>query len=157
MRGTKLCEKIVEVPVDAPCWYHDRRFYFYVDITKGISLATDANAKCAKYLDYLQTPMKDSTNRTTYPSCSDFGAAAGECTSYAGGDRLIGTNGIPDYDRIEAMKLKCNNSLLGTAGTTQGARSSWDKFVRMKDNMDKLTDTHISLVLGHISKYDLDL
>ncbi|GDX49093.1 hypothetical protein LBMAG25_19110 [Bacteroidota bacterium] len=46
LHGTKLCEQIVPVPQDAPAWYHDRRFYFFVDITRGIDLSTDLNEKC---------------------------------------------------------------------------------------------------------------
>lgn len=155
MRGTKVCERIVDVPSDAPCWYHDRRFYFYIDPSRGISLDTEDNRKCAKYMDYLQTPTK----MFPYPSCNDFntlgsnagGLSSAECKDFTkiNEGTLYDNNNVLVGDRMENMRVACNKRLLmDTVAGSRGARSSWDKFVRMNDNMEKYFVTGCTFVNG---------
>lgn len=154
MRGTKLCERIVDVPSDAPCWYHDRRFYFYIDPSRGISLDTEDNRKCSKYMDYLQTPTK----LFPYPSCNDFntlgnpgGLTSAECKDYTkiNEGTLYDNNNVLVGDRMENMRVACNKRLLmDTVAGSRGARSTWDKIVRMNDNMEKYFVTGCTFVNG---------
>ena len=138
MRGTKLCEKIVEVPPDAPCWHHDRRFYFYIDITKGASLDTPENARCSNYMKYLQTP----TTARPYPSCSSLPATgnlnSSECQSMTSINSIYDLNNKVVGQNVINMGTMCNKRLLmDTAVPGLGPRSSWNKTIRMRDNMDK--------------------
>lgn len=136
MRGTKLCEKIVDVPPDAPCWYHDRRFYFYVDITKGVRLDTEDNAKCAAYMKHLQT----STPTRKYPTCSSVPQPLNpaECQSMTSINSIYDLNNKVVGQNIINMTTMCNKRLLmDTSVSGLGPRSSWSKTLRMNDNMEK--------------------
>jgi len=163
LHGTKLCEKIVEVDVNGPAWHHDRRFYFYVDITQGDSLATDENQKCEEYLNYVQTP----TPYNPHPKCSDYDAAhsssgrsSADCSHMLWPDRpgtysiYTATNTI-NFDLIREATASCNIKLLkSTPGLTPGKagyvkiRDSWDPLYRMNDNMAKYVVTGCTYVDG---------
>ena len=152
--GKKLCERIVPVPQDAPAWYHDRRFYFYVDITKGDSLSTPENTRCEAYLNHIQSP----TQYNRYPSCSDYnsggsptGGSASDCsemlwpsgTAQSGKMSIYKTDGSIDFDLLDAAVAFCNRRLMRTNG-----RASWSHEKRMNDNMEKYVVTGCTHVNG---------
>jgi hypothetical protein len=170
LRGTKLCERIVPVPYDAPAWYHDRRFYFYVDISKGISLVTPDNEKCEFYLNYVQSP----TFNRPYPSCNDFSSGtsgtsgssvssatrtSAECKRLLDWDRngfhsVYKIDKTIDFDRVTTAGVSCNKKLLQTNGRginrTSGIGANptdgWDPQTRMNDNMEKYIVTGCTFV-----------
>lgn len=162
MHGTKLCERVVPVPIDAPAWYHDRRFYFYVDISRGVSLATAENEKCEFYLNYVQSP---SFNRP-YPSCNDFTSGSSgtsgstvtsgtrtssECKTLLDWNRngwhsIYKTDKTVDFDRVTTAGVSCNKKLLQTAN-----RATWNAQNRMDDNMTKYIVTGCTFVDGTAS------
>ena len=152
--GKKLCERIVPVPQDAPAWYHDRRFYFYVDITKGDSLETSENTKCEAYLNHVQS----STQYNKYPSCADYGSSATECSQmlWPSGTAQAGTtsiykNGIIDFKLLDAAVASCNKRLMTTKNRTilqENKTGEWSPQKRMDDNMDKYIVTGCTYVDG---------
>ena len=159
LHGTKLCERVVPVPLDAPAWYHDRRFYFYVDISKGASLATPENEKCEFYLNYVQSP----TFNRPYPSCNDFSSSSSgtsgssvtsttrttaECKTFLDWNRnnwhnVYKADKTVDFDRITTAGVACNKRLMQTNG-----RAGWDPQTRMDDNTKKYVVTGCTFVSG---------
>jgi flagellar basal body-associated protein FliL len=153
LHGTKLCERIVPVPPDAPAWYHDRRFYFYVDISKGDSLVTPENEACEFYLNYVQSP----TFNRPRPSCDDFGTGGITSTSRRSDEckKLLDWetrgwhnvynvyNGTIDFDRITIAGVACNKRLMITKD-----RDKWNAQIRMNDNMEKYIVTGCTHVNG---------
>ena len=151
--GKKLCERVVPVPQDAPAWYHDRRFYFYVDISKGESLSTPENTRCEAYLNHIQSP----TEYNRYPSCSDYssggspnGGSASDCSQmlWPPGTAQTGTtsiyrNGTIDFNLLDAAVASCNKQLL-----IANNRNSWPPIKRMNDNMEKYIVTGCTHVNG---------
>jgi hypothetical protein len=156
LRGTKLCERIVDVQYDSPSTYHDRRFYFYVDISKGASLDTPENRRCAAYLEHVQTP----TRQTQYPSCANYGSgsngySSAECTSFLGLSTIYDSNNKIKADNIDIMARNCNKRLMmstfavnGAVKGINGARETWDAKVRMDDNMEKYFVTGCTFIDG---------
>jgi hypothetical protein len=143
--GKKLCERTVPVPVDAPAWYHDRRFYFYIDITKGKSLYSVLNNKCEDYLNHIQS-LPTEYNR--YPSCRDFSEESDktECSRMLWNSRytsLYDSNKRINFDLLDAAVASCNKQLLKTDG-----RENWNAEERMEDNMNKYIVTGCTHVNG---------
>lgn len=160
--GKKLCERIVPVPQDAPAWYHDRRFYFYVDISKGDSLSTPENTRCEAYLNHIQSP----TEYNRYPSCSDYnnggspsGGSASDCSEMLWpsgtaqkGNTSIYRNGTIDFNLLDAAVASCNKRLMTTKNRTvldENRKSDeWPHPKRMNDNMEKYVVTGCTYVNG---------
>ena len=149
--GKKLCERIVPVPVDAPAWYHDRRFYFYVDITKGESLSTPENTKCETYLNHVQSP----TQYNKYPSCLDFGSSATECSQMLwptlGKNSIYKSDKSIDFNLLDAAYASCNMRLMTTKKRTvlqEDKTGEWHPQTRMDDNMNKYIVTGCTYVNG---------
>jgi hypothetical protein len=136
-KGIKLCERIVPVEEGGACTWHDRRFYWSVDITAGINLESNDLTECGNCFKLLQNKL-DSNGK---PADLDPGDP---CIGILGVSTMYSIYGQPIEQNISHAQKKCAQKYL----MENKSRSTWNPAVRMKDNMDKFFVTGCTHVDG---------
>jgi len=134
MRGTKLCEQIVPPDPNSPCTYHDRRFYWSINISAGINLQSDASDECGQCYKKLQ-------GNTGKLDDSD------PCAKILNVNTMYDANGQPINDHISDAQASCATIYLMNSPKVN-PRKNWDSMTRMKDNMTKFFVTGCTCIDG---------
>jgi len=156
LTGIKLCERIVPPVADGPCTWHDRRFYFYIDITKGVNLETPANKACGDCLTKLQDNTDMYGNPIKFSSRDPCYALLGNIAT------MYDQYGQPINDTLNQAQQKCGLATLmynAATPTTNAAsvinavanksnRANWEPHFRMQDNMAKFFVTGCTCIDG---------
>jgi len=136
LKGIKICERVTDPPEPGgSCTWHDRRFYWYVDITAGINLETAASNECGRCYTILQ-----SLTTTGFPSNDP-------CAGFLGVTTMYSANGEPEPSAVTASQAACAKIYL-MDNPPDNPRANWTPSVRMNDNMDKFFVTGCTYIDG---------
>ena len=176
--GVKLCERIVDPTPGGECTWHDRRFYWYIDISggiapdgsdRGVPLGSPDLDQCANCYTLINNTL-DVHGKPAPITNTD-------CIAILGTNTIYNNTGEPIPDRVTIAQMACATKYLmeGGCGNTSTAkisimestnttakisimksinkeescmRKNWDPAFRMLDNMKKFFITGCTHIDG---------